>query len=154
MRAGWAELGLAARGQCSVDRVDFGGKLMKYNFRVNGYDPLSGNSIEIVPSRQWMKTFLWHWMMFYRIDGVRMDSVVNFNNWDFMQEFKDLGRELWRQRWRTQNSDLTGAEERYLVVGEELAVPLELIYQNRVDGLWNEIFKRLVRFTTRYYFQQ
>jgi pullulanase/glycogen debranching enzyme len=127
------------------DRVDFGGKLMKYNFRINGYDPISGNSVEIVPSRQWMKTFLWHWMMFYRIDGVRMDSVVNFNNWDFMQEFKDLGRELWRERWRAQNSSLAGAEERYLVVGEELAVPLDLIYQNRLDGLWNEIFKRLVR---------
>ena len=127
------------------DRQDFGGKLMKYNFRVNGYDPITGNAQSIVPARQWMKTFLTHWMLFYRADGIRMDSVANFNNWDFIQEFKDLARELWRERWRDQNSDIAGAEERFLVVGEELAVPLGLMRQNRLDGLWNENFKRLVR---------
>jgi pullulanase len=127
------------------NREDFGGRLMKYNFRVRGYDPVSGAVQEIVPARQWMKTFLAHWMSTYRLDGVRMDSVVNFNNWDFIEEFKDLGRELWRERWQRQNGNSSGAEERFLVVGEELAVPLELIHQNRLDGLWNETFKRMVR---------
>ena len=127
------------------DRQDFGGKLMKYNFRVQGYDPITGNSQSIVPARQWMKTFLVHWMLFYRPDGVRMDSVANYNNWDFIQEFKELAREVWRERWRAQNPDMAGADERFLVVGEELAVPLGLIHQNRLDGLWNENFKHLVR---------
>ena len=74
-----------------------------------------------------------------------MDSVANYNNWDFIQEFKELAREIWRERWRDQNPDMVGAEERFLVVGEELAVPLGLIHQNRLDGLWNENFKHLVR---------
>ena len=127
------------------DRQDFGGRLLKYNFRVHGYDPISGNAQSIVPARQWMKTFLVHWMMFYRADGVRMDSVANYNNWDFIQEFKDLAREIWRKRWREQNPDFVGADERFLVVGEELAVPLGLVQQNRLDGLWNENFKHLLR---------
>lgn len=127
------------------DRQDFGGELMKYNLRINGYDPITGGTQSIVPARQWMKTFLAHWMLFYHADGIRMDSVANFNNWDFIKEFKDLARELWRERWRDQNHDIAGAEEHFLVVGEELAVPLGLIYQNRLDGLWNENFKHLVR---------
>ena len=31
------------------------------------------------------------------------------------------------------------------MVGEELAVPLELVTQHRLDGLWNEEFKRMLR---------
>src|SRR6185436_13902347 len=34
---------------------------------------------------------------------------------------------------------------RFLVVGEELSVPLSLIQQNRLDGLWNEKFKQIIR---------
>jgi hypothetical protein len=34
---------------------------------------------------------------------------------------------------------------RVLVVGEELAVPTKLVNENRIDGLWNEVFKRMVR---------
>src|SRR5439155_18264282 len=34
---------------------------------------------------------------------------------------------------------------KFLVVGEELSVPQELLRQNRLDGLWNENFKRMVR---------
>lgn len=126
-------------------REDFGGKLLKYNYRVNGYDPLTGSAGSLVPARQWMKTFLDHWMRFYRVDGVRMDSVVNFRNWDFIEECKDLGRELWRERWRESHGEAAGADERFLTVAEELAVPMDLLRQNRVDGLWNEHFKSLVR---------
>src|SRR5207253_5478464 len=38
------------------------------------------------------------------------------------------------------------ADERFLVVGEDLAVPIDLVRQNRLDGLWNEEFKRMVRY--------
>ncbi len=127
-------------------REDFGGRLMKYNFRVNGYDPVSGTKQDIVPARQWMKVFLTRWMQFFRAAGVRMDSVVNFNNWDFIQEFRDLARQLWMQRWKAQHGgSANGADERMLVIGEELAVPLGLVQQNRLDALWNEKFKPLLR---------
>lgn len=127
------------------NREDFGGKLLKYNYRVQGYDPVSGTTQNIVPARQWMKVFLSHWMSFYRLDGIRMDSVVNFNNWDFIREAKDLSREQWMKRWNEQNPNSGGAAERFLVVGEELDMPLDLLHQNRLDSLWNEPFKRLVR---------
>lgn len=76
-------------------------------------------------------------MEYYRIDGVRMDSVNNIQNYDFVGEFKDWARSLWQKRG--------GTDERFLVVGEELAIPLALLTQNRLDGLWNENFKRIVR---------
>src|SRR4029077_8644442 len=37
-----------------------------------------------------------------------------------------------------------GAADKFLVIGEELAVPKELITQHRLDRLWNEDFKRMV----------
>lgn len=126
-------------------REDFGGKLMRYNFHTEGYDPISGEVKTIVPARQWMKTFLAHWMYKYRLDGVRMDSVVNFNNWDFIKEFKDLAREIWRERWLKSNNTLQQAEERFLVIAEELAVPIDLVKQSRVDSLWNEGFQQKIR---------
>ena len=126
-------------------REDFGGKLMKYNYRVNGYDPLTASEQDIVPARQWMKTFLSHWMLYYRVDGIRMDSVVNFNNWDFIKEFRDMARAHWRERWSDQSADEAGVEERFLVIGEELAMPMELIYENRLDALWNEKFQSRLR---------
>ncbi|HEY9749791.1 MAG TPA: alpha-amylase family glycosyl hydrolase, partial [Allocoleopsis sp.] len=78
-----------------------------------------------------------HWIDYYRVDGLRLDSVNNVTNYDFLQEFKDYARSLWQQRG--------GTGDRFLVVGEELSVPLELVNQNRLDGLWNEKFKQIIR---------
>jgi hypothetical protein len=44
-----------------------------------------------------------------------------------------------------QGLPLERADERLLVVGEDLAVPIDLVRQHRLDGLWNEEFKRMVR---------
>ena len=125
-------------------RDGFGGDLFKYNFQTHGYDPLSGQRIDLVPARQWMRTQLVRWMEDFRIDGIRIDSVENIANWDFVQAFKDHGRALWREHWQSQGLAGTG-EAQFLVVGEELAVPLALIDQQRLDALWNEEFKRMVR---------
>jgi hypothetical protein len=38
--------------------------------------------------------------------------------------------------------EVTGADERFLVVGEELDEPKALLAQQRLDGLWHESFKR------------
>src|SRR5262249_42607515 len=75
----------------------------------------------------------------------RLDSIVNIGNWDFVQEFKDLARQLWHDRWAAEQPGPVGADERFLVVGEELAVPLGLVTQGRLDGLWNEAFLFRVR---------
>ena len=84
------------------------------------YDPICGQTRLLVPARQLMLTQLERWMRDFRIDGIRLDSVENIANWDFVQEFKDYARHLWRVRWQEQHLDAAGADKRFLVVGEEL----------------------------------
>ncbi|MBR8835608.1 MAG: hypothetical protein DSM106950_16750 [Stigonema ocellatum SAG 48.90 = DSM 106950] len=118
-------------------RDGFGGDLIKYRYQVQGYSPINGKKSDIYPSRELMKAYIYHWMDYYRIDGLRLDSVNNINNYDFLLELKDFSRSFWRQRG--------GREDNFLVVGEELSVPLALIEQNRLDGMWNEKFKYIIR---------
>lgn len=128
-------------------REAFGGKLFKYNYFPPDptYDPVTGALRRLCPARQLMKAYLQRWLEDFRVDGLRLDSIVNVGNWDFVQEFKDLARQLWRDRWTAAAGSPEGAEARFLVVGEELAVPLGLITQQRLDGLWNETFLYRVR---------
>ncbi|MDH4361987.1 MAG: alpha-amylase family glycosyl hydrolase [Nitrospirota bacterium] len=126
-------------------RDGFGGDLFKYNFWTETYDPISGTRDNLVPARQLMLTHLVRWMRDFRIDGIRMDSIPNIGNWDFVKEFKDKAREIWQARGREQGLASGEADARFLVVGEDLAVPQELISQQRLDGQWNELFKRMVR---------
>jgi len=118
-------------------RDGFGGRLWRYGRPATGYDPVAGGISTIVPARQLMKACLLRWMSQFSLDGIRMDSVNNVANWDFVQEYKDLARRAW--------AESGGAPDRFIVVGEELSVPLELLTQGRLDGLWNEDFKRIVR---------
>jgi len=118
-------------------RTDFGGKLWRYGHFIQSYDPANGTSGSFCPARQFMKAYLLRWMADFAVDGVRMDSVNNVANWDFVEEFKDLARQTW--------SANGGTDDRFIVVGEELSVPLELVTQHRLDGLWNEEFKRMLR---------
>src|SRR5262249_62307958 len=108
------------------------------------FDPISGQRRSIVAARELMKAQIARWIIDFHIDGIRMDSVNNIMNYDSVQQFKDYAREVCRQRWSQANSSTKGAEERFLVVGEELCEPLALLQQNRLDGLWNEHFKRIL----------
>ncbi|MFB8789016.1 MAG: alpha-amylase family glycosyl hydrolase [Potamolinea sp.] len=119
------------------NREGFGGDLFKYNYQVFGYHPITGRNEFFVPAREYMKAHIYHWMNYYRVDGLRLDSVNNIGNYDFLQQFKDYARKIWQERG--------GTSDRFLVVGEELSVPLALIQQNRLDGLWNERFKQILR---------
>jgi pullulanase len=118
-------------------RDGFGGALLRYGQQVEAYDPINGERRSLYPARQWLKARLSRWMADFAVDGIRLDSVNNIANWDFVQEFKDRARDIWQQTG--------GAPDKFLVVGEELAVPLDLLTQNRLDGLWNERFKRMIR---------
>jgi glycosidase len=118
-------------------RDAFGGKLWRYGKSATSYDPLDGNTHAQFPARQWMKAYVLRWMDQFGVDGIRLDSVNNIANWDFVQEFKDLARSVWH--------DKGGDDSSFIVVGEELSVPLDLVRQHRLDGLWNEDFKRMVR---------
>jgi pullulanase len=128
-------------------RDGFGSTLFRYTRPLSApfYDPDTGvDQPALVPARQHMYTQLTRWMTDFHIDGVRMDSVENVANWDFIQGFKDHARSLFAQRWAAQGLG-AGADSRFLVVGEELSVPLSLLTQNRLDGLWNDHFRVLVR---------
>ncbi|MEJ0008826.1 MAG: alpha-amylase family glycosyl hydrolase [Steroidobacteraceae bacterium] len=124
-------------------RNGFGASLFRYASFTSGYDPISGQLRSINPARQFMLTMLERWMQDFDIDGVRMDSVENISNWDFVQQFKDHARALNRDRFAARGS--SGAEERFLVVGEELSEPQALLQQHRLDGLWHQSFKDYIR---------
>jgi len=124
-------------------RNGYGASLFRYAKMLRGYDPISGKVQTISPGRQLMKTALTRWMNDFHIDGLRLDSIENVYNWDFIQEYKDLARELNRLRFAVQGA--SGAEERFLVVGEELSEPKALLSQQRLDGLWHQSFKDYIR---------
>jgi len=127
-------------------RNGFGSTLWRYAKSVATYDPISGQPHSLFPARQLMLTYLTRWMRDFRVDGIRMDSVENVANWDFVQAFKDLGRTLFRQRWTDAGLDPDiGADARFLVVGEELTRPPALLRQNRLDALWNNDFQARIR---------
>ena len=134
-----------------VARAGFGSTLLRYARQItNVYDPITGMPKAVYPARQFMFAYLNRWMRDFRIDGIRLDSIENVANWDFIQEFRQLARDIWKERWREVNVSNAGSEERFLVVGEELEIPLELIQKDnqgnrRLDGLWNENFKSLIR---------
>jgi pullulanase len=124
-------------------RDGFGGDLWKYAFSQRAFDPLTGRTFDLVRARRHMLSHLLHWMAQYHVDGLRLDSVNNYNNWDFADEIRREARAAWKARWVAEGNPPSGAEERFLVVGEELSVPKGLLAH--LDGLWNEDFKRILR---------
>jgi len=120
------------------DRDRFGGRLWRYALPVTAYDPVAGGTRSIFPARQLMKVQILRWMKDFAIDGIRIDSVNNIANWDFVGEFRDFARSSWGARG--------GSMDKFLVIGEELSVPHGLISEHRLDALWNEDFKRMVRY--------
>ncbi|GAB4365166.1 MAG: hypothetical protein Kow00121_01510 [Elainellaceae cyanobacterium] len=119
------------------DRNGFGGDLVKYAFSVAGYDPVSGTHTTLFPSRAFLKAYLFHWMMYYRIDGLRLDSVNNIKNYDFLEEVKNFSRTIWRDRG--------GRDDNFLVVGESIGFQRAMLEQKRLDSFWNEDFKLRVK---------
>ncbi|MEO5360882.1 MAG: alpha-amylase family glycosyl hydrolase [Nitrospirota bacterium] len=124
-------------------RDGFGGNSWRYQNRIQTCDPLTGNTVLVNPASQFMLTQLRHWMQTYHIDGIRIDSVNNIASWNFIHDFTKEARSVWNQRW--DGKDRNQVDERFLVLGEELNVPLELLYQGRLDALWNESFQQRVR---------
>jgi pullulanase len=127
-------------------RDGFGSTLFRYTRPLANpsYDPISGTTSTVAPARALMYSYITRWMRDFRVDGVRMDSIQNVANWDFVGDFKDRARALFAERWAA--AGLGGsADARFLVVGEELSMPMTLLTQGRLDGLWNDGFRARVR---------
>jgi pullulanase len=123
-------------------RNAFGSTLFRYQTFHTGYDPLTGTTRSLSPAAQLMQAALVRWMDDFQVDGIRMDSVENVFSWDFIGAYRHLARSLSRQRFPAGASD---PDARFLVVGEELQEPLDILRQHRLDGLWHENFKRYIR---------
>ncbi len=126
-------------------RNGFGSTLFRYARFVNGYDPVSGTQTSVSPGRALMFSYITRWMRDFRIDGIRMDSVENVSNWDFVGGFKDRARALFAERCAAVGMTADEVDARFLVVGEELNLPMALLTQHRLDGLWNDAFRALSR---------
>jgi pullulanase/glycogen debranching enzyme len=116
-------------------RDGFGSNLFRHSREIEGYDPVSGAMRQVHPSRALMEVALDRWMRDFGVDGIRMDSIENVANWDFVQEYRDRAHLRFGK----------GAGERFLVIGEEISMPMDLLDQGRVDALWNDPFRARVR---------
>jgi len=128
-------------------RDGFGSTVFRYTRGTaqSFYDPISGGTSSDPPARALMYSYVTRWMRDFRVDGIRMDSVENVANWDFVGGYKDRARILWKERWQQAGLGLAGADERFLVVGEELTLPFGLLTQGRLDALWNDGFRARIR---------
>lgn len=129
-------------------RDGYGGESWRYANRVKGYDPESGADPkeDVQPAGVLMRAQLARWMGEggFGVDGVRLDSCNNIANWSFIKEFNVDGRKHFRARYGTPGGSVE-VDSRFLVIAEELAVPLDMIRSGTVDALWNEGFQRLLR---------
>ena len=125
-------------------RNGWGGQVPKFNYAVQGYDPISGTQQTIVPARQLLKLFILRWLNDFHIDGLRLDDIANFiPAWDslpyFVEEITQFARQIW--------TDRGGADAQFLSVGEELSVPPDVsrIVSHALDGQWNDTFRAIIR---------
>lgn len=127
-------------------RDGFGSTLFRYARPLPNpaYDPIGGGTVQDAPARAMLYSYVTRWMRDFRVDGIRMDSVENVANWDFIQAYKDRAHTLFQERWQAAGLG-AGADAHFLVVGEELTLPFALLTQHRLDGLWNEEFLRRLR---------
>ena len=83
-------------------RDGFGSTLLRYARPLPqaAYDPIGGGTSQEAPARALLYSYITRWMRDFRVDGVRMDSVENVSNWDFIQAYKDRARTLFQERWQ------------------------------------------------------
>ncbi len=126
-------------------RTDYGSRLWRYVRKTTTYDPMTGKNAEFAPARHLHFLAQRRWMSDFHIDGFRIDSVETVANWDFLGDFTNYAREHFRERCRAQGMTAEEADARFLMVGEELQQPMELIRQRRITALWNDKFRDYLR---------
>lgn len=120
-------------------RDPFGGDLLKYGYRVQGYDPVSGQLNFFYPGQQYMKLHLYHWIRTFHIDGVRLDSVKNIANYPFVRE---IDAEI-RRDWLSRYNGSSAAQARFINIGED--AEREHVLNGALDSMWDFDFKYNLR---------
>ncbi|CZT50159.1 uncharacterized protein RSE6_11099 [Rhynchosporium secalis] len=120
-------------------RDGYGGRSWRYNHEVATYDPESGDVKVVYPARVFHKANLHRWMSDFGVGGLRLDSVNNIASYDFVRSYKDHAVRVHHSRYTNPQ------DSKFLVIGEELSCPLDLLTTNTLQALWNEPFQARLR---------
>ncbi|ORY66130.1 putative alpha amylase, catalytic domain subfamily [Pseudomassariella vexata] len=122
-----------------VLRDAYGGQSWRYLKTTKTYDPETGQKRDVHPSWAFHQAHLTRWMTDFGVDGLRLDSVNNVGNWDFVRSYKEKSWSLFNSRYAYPDTS------RFLVVGEEFSMPVEMISSGYLNALWNDPFQVRVR---------
>jgi 1,4-alpha-glucan branching enzyme len=135
------------QGDGRAFRANFNSALWRFAQETTTYDPITGANATFAPARNLHLVAQERWMTDFHIDGYRIDSVENVSNWEFLEMFTNNARALFRKRCAAHGLSQNDADARFLVVGEELSLPLDILQQRRITALWNDRFRELLRCT-------
>jgi len=124
-------------------RDGFGGTLWRYIQNTTTYNPETGSKQTVTPSWAFHKAHLTRWMTDFDINGLRLDSVNNIGNWDFVRSYKEKAWELFNARYP--DADPSERAAKFLVIGEELSMPFDMVSQGYLNALWNEDWQARLR---------
>lgn len=123
-------------------RQDWGGKLWRYLKTTNTYNPVTDSDEKsLCPASAFHIAHLKRWITYYKIDGLRLDSIENVANRKFLKDVRNQAHHFFDELYKADPYK----EAKFLVVGEELSMPQELISNRPLDGFWNEQFKNRLR---------
>ncbi|CZR60090.1 uncharacterized protein PAC_09985 [Phialocephala subalpina] len=108
--------------------------------RANPSQLRDGYVEEVVhPSWAFHQGHLYRWMSDFGVGGLRLDSVNNIANYDFIKAYKEYAWSLYQARYAS------ASNAKFLVIGEELADPIDMISTGTLNALWNEPWQGRLR---------
>ncbi|KAK0730998.1 glycoside hydrolase superfamily [Lasiosphaeris hirsuta] len=122
-------------------RDGYGGSSWRYLQSTQSYDPEEGSkNAWIHPSWAFHRLHLTRWMADFAVGGLRLDSVNNIGSYDFVRSYKEHAWELYNARY-----SLAADPSKFLVIGEELSMPVSMVQQGVLNALWNEPWQGRLR---------
>ncbi|KAK5454465.1 hypothetical protein LTR55_012136, partial [Exophiala xenobiotica] len=118
-------------------RNGYGGGPWRYIQGTHTYDPQAGHQGLVHLSWTFHRAHLHRWLLDFGVSGLRLDSINNVGNYDFIKYYKNYAWKLHQARG--------GASDRFIVIGEELSVPKDLLTTGTLNALWNEPFQGRLR---------
>ncbi|KAB5580244.1 putative alpha amylase, catalytic domain subfamily [Coniochaeta sp. 2T2.1] len=121
-------------------RDGYGGQSWRYKQQTRTYDPESGVVGIVSPAWSFHKAHLARWMLDFSVTGLRLDSINNVGRWDFVRSYKERAWELYNARYGP-----AADASKFLVIGEELSMPVSMVHRGVVNALWNEPWQGRLR---------